>query len=138
MKLGVHVGHIMLDGDQALPKKGAQPPIFGPRLLWPNGWMDQGATWYLGRPWLRRRCVRWGPSSPPKGALHPVFGPCLLWPNGWMDEDATRYRSRPQRKPHCVRREPSFPFPRPRKGHSRLPLFWPMSIVATVAHLSYC
>jgi len=30
--------------------KGAQPSIFGPRLLWPNGWMDQDATWYGGRP----------------------------------------------------------------------------------------
>ena len=28
-----------------LPLKGAQQlPIFGPRLLWPNGWMDQDAT----------------------------------------------------------------------------------------------
>jgi len=27
--------------------KGAQPPpILGPCLLWPNGWMDQDATWY--------------------------------------------------------------------------------------------
>jgi len=23
--------------------KGAQTPIFGPFLLWPNGWMDQDA-----------------------------------------------------------------------------------------------
>ena len=29
-------GHIALDGTQ-LPPKGAQPPIFGPCLLWPNG-----------------------------------------------------------------------------------------------------
>jgi len=36
-------GYIMLDGTQ-LPK-GAQPPIFGPCLLWPNGWIDQDATW---------------------------------------------------------------------------------------------
>jgi len=27
-----------------LPKKGTQPPILGPFLLWPNGWMDQNAT----------------------------------------------------------------------------------------------
>jgi len=28
-----------------LPLKGAQQlPVFGPRLLWPNGWMDQDAT----------------------------------------------------------------------------------------------
>jgi len=33
-----------------LPKKEAEPPIFGPYLLWPNGWMDKDATWYGGRP----------------------------------------------------------------------------------------
>jgi len=26
------------------------PPIFGPFLLWPNGWMPQDVTWYGGRP----------------------------------------------------------------------------------------
>jgi len=55
MPLGVEVGldpsDIVLDGDPAsLPKKGAEPPIFGPYLLWPNGSMDQDATWYGGRP----------------------------------------------------------------------------------------
>jgi len=29
-------GQIVLDVDPA-PRKGAQPPIFGPRLLWPSG-----------------------------------------------------------------------------------------------------
>ena len=48
-------------GDPApLPKKGTQPPIFGPRLLSPNGWMDLSAQT------VRPHCVRWGPSSPPK------------------------------------------------------------------------
>ena len=54
-------------------------------LLWPNGWMDQGATWYGGRSRPRRHCVTWGPSSlpPRKGAQQPpLFGACLLWPNG--------------------------------------------------------
>ena len=41
MKLGMQVGlgpgHIVLDGDPAPPPKGAQPPIFGPCLLWPQG-----------------------------------------------------------------------------------------------------
>jgi len=34
---------IVFDGDTALPPKGAQlpSPIFGPCLLWPNGWMHQ-------------------------------------------------------------------------------------------------
>ena len=43
----------MLGGDSAspLPRKGAQqPPLFGPCLLWPNGWMDQDTTCYGGQP----------------------------------------------------------------------------------------
>ena len=68
MKLGTQVGlgpgHIVLDGDPApLPQRGAEPPIFGPYLLWPNGCMDQNATWYGGRPQPRRLCVRWRPRS---------------------------------------------------------------------------
>jgi len=55
MALGVEVGlgpgYIVLDGDPAaLPKKAAEPPICGPSLLWPNGWMHQDATWYGGSP----------------------------------------------------------------------------------------
>jgi len=61
--------------------------------------------------------------------------PTLLWPNGWMDEDATWYGSRSLCRPHCIRRRvPSTQ----RKAHSTLLSFRPMSIVATVAHLSYC
>ena len=52
MPLGRDVGlgpdDIVLDGDPApSPQKGAEPPspIFGPCLLWPNGWMDQDGTW---------------------------------------------------------------------------------------------
>ena len=54
-------------GTQLLsPKKGSEPPppIFGPCLLLPNGWMDQDGTWYGGRPRPRPHCARWGPSSP--------------------------------------------------------------------------
>jgi len=59
-------------GTQPLSKKGAEPPIFGPFLLRPNGCMDQDATWYGGRPRPRRHCVRWGPSSrPQKGGRAP-------------------------------------------------------------------
>jgi len=44
MKLGLQVGlgsgHIVLDGNPApLPPKAHSPPVFGPCLLWPNGWM---------------------------------------------------------------------------------------------------
>ena len=49
VKLGTEVGlgpdHIVLDGVPVLPPKGAQPPIFGPYLLRPNGCMDHDVTW---------------------------------------------------------------------------------------------
>ena len=50
MKLGMQVGlgpgHIVLGGPSSPSPTGAQPPIFGPYLLRPNGCMDQDATWY--------------------------------------------------------------------------------------------
>jgi len=46
-EVGLGPGAIVLDGDPALASpKRAQLPIFGPCLLWPNGWMDQDVTWY--------------------------------------------------------------------------------------------
>jgi len=45
-EVGLSPGNFVLDGDPAAPpQKGAEPPIFGPRLLWPNGCMDQDVTW---------------------------------------------------------------------------------------------
>jgi len=49
MPLGMEVGlgpsDFVSDGDPAtLPKKGEEPPIFDPFLLWPNSWMNQDAT----------------------------------------------------------------------------------------------
>ena len=94
MPLGTEVAlglrDIVFDGDSAIPRKKAHPPL-------------------------------------------PIFGPCLLWPNGWMDEDAAWYGSRPRPRPHCTRRGPSS-----RERGTAAPSFGPMSIVATVAHLSYC
>jgi len=50
-------------------------------VLWPNGWMDQDATWYGSRPRPRPHYVRWDP-APQKGAQQPaLFGPRLLWQN---------------------------------------------------------
>jgi len=76
-EVGLGAGDFVLDGDPApLPKMGAEPlsPIFGPCLLWPNGWMDQDGTWHGGGPWFRPHCARWGPSSPPqKGGRAPNF-----------------------------------------------------------------
>jgi len=49
-------------------------PSPSPCLLRPNGCMDQDATWYAGRPQLRRHCVRWGASShSPLRAQSPQF-----------------------------------------------------------------
>jgi len=69
MELGLSQGDFVLDGD---PKRGRiPPPIFGPCLLWPTGWMDQDATWYGGRPRPTRHCVRCGLSYPQKRAHIP-------------------------------------------------------------------
>jgi len=66
-KVGLSPGHFVLDGHPApYPKRGGSPPIFVPSLLWPNGCMDQDATWYGGRPRLTRHCVRCRPSCPQK------------------------------------------------------------------------
>ena len=118
MKLGVQVGlgpgHIVLGGDPApTPLKGHSPPIFGPYLLRPNGCMDQDVSWYGGRPWPRRLCIRWGPRSPsPKGG---GFGPYVMRPNGWMDEAVTWHGGRPQPRRLCVRWGPSCPSPKGRR-----------------------
>ena len=70
MALGMEVGlgpcYIVLDGDLPSKRGTAARLIFGPCLLWPNGWMNQGKTWHRGRPRSRPQCFRWGPSSPPK------------------------------------------------------------------------
>jgi len=73
-----------------LPQQGHSPPIFGPCLLWPNGWMDQDATRYRGRSRLRRHCVSNEPSSPQTGgtaAPPPHFSAHVLFCGqtaGWM------------------------------------------------------
>jgi len=43
MKVCLSPGDFVLDGDPAPPsqERGRSPPIFGPCLLWPNGWRDQ-------------------------------------------------------------------------------------------------
>ena len=39
-------GDFVLHGDPVPPqKRGRSPQIFCPCPLWPNGWMDQDATW---------------------------------------------------------------------------------------------
>jgi len=44
----------MLAAMTAAPLRGF---LVGPCLFWPNGWMDQDASWYRGRSWPRQHCV---------------------------------------------------------------------------------
>ena len=78
MEVGLSLVDFVFDGDPAIPpQKGGRAPstIFGPCLLWPNCWMDQGGTWHRGGPWSRPHRARWGHSSPPqKGTEPPNFG----------------------------------------------------------------
>ena len=56
----------------------AEPPIFGPCLLWPNGCVDQDATWYAGRPRPSHIVLDGDPAPlPKKGQSPPIFGPFL-------------------------------------------------------------
>jgi len=90
--------------------------IFGPCLLWPNGWMDEAGTWHGGRPQPRQLCVRWEPAPrfPKIGrSLLPNFRPISTVPNGWMRQDATWYEHRPQPRGLCIRWGPN---PPPQRG----------------------
>jgi len=82
---------ILLDGDPApLPKRGQIPQVFSPCLLWPNGCVDQDATWYWVGLGSGHIVLDGGPAPlPQKGTALQFFAPCLLWPNGRMDQDAT-------------------------------------------------
>jgi len=73
-EVGLGPGDIVLDGDPAPPpQKGGTAPIFRLCLFWPNGCMDQDATWYDGKPRPGQHFVRCGPSSPPPKGHSPQF-----------------------------------------------------------------
>jgi len=51
MEVGLVPGDFVFDGDPPPPEKKVQRPTQSwPCLLWPNGWMDQDAIWYRGKP----------------------------------------------------------------------------------------
>jgi len=138
MEVGLGPGDFEFDVDPAPPgKKGTAPiPNFWPMSIVAKR-LDEsrcliGTDVNLGQ----GDVVLDGVAAPPKRGTAPVFGRCLLWPNGWMDEDATWYGSRPRPWPHCVRRVTGTQLSRERG--TAAPSFRSMSIVATVAHLSYC
>ena len=107
--------HCVRWGPRSPSPKGAQPPIFGQYLLWPNGSMDP----------LDRK-VGLDPSdivldgdpalTPQKrGQSTPSFRPMSVapkrldgsTPNGCMDQDAIWYGGRPQPRPYCAIWEPA-------------------------------
>jgi len=120
-EVGIGLGDTLLDGDPAPPKRDKAPPIFGLYLLWPNGWMHQGTTWYGGRP--RQLYVRWWSSSP-QGA-QPQFSAHVYCGQTEVDLGPDHI---------VVDGDPAAPA----KVAQQPPSFRPMSIVITVAHLSYC
>ena len=59
MPLGMEVGGRPRPRRLCVRWGPAPPPqnyIFGPCLLWPNGWMDHDGTWHGDRPQHRQRC----------------------------------------------------------------------------------
>jgi len=132
MKLGTQVGlgpgHIVLDGHPAPPPPmGHSPPIFGPYMLQPNGWMDHDTTWYRGRPRPRRLCWM-GTSSPShkRGAEPPQFSANFYCGQmaGWIKMVLGMVVGL---SPGNFVLDQS---PSPKRGQSPLPNFWPISIVA--------
>ena len=77
-------GSIVLDGAPPPKKKMKHnSPHFSSHVLWSNGWIDQDATWYGGRPRPWPHSVGWSSSSRQKRHnTPPHFGPCSLGPNG--------------------------------------------------------
>jgi len=134
MPLGTEVGLVpgdfVFDGDPASPRKKARPhPIFGPCLLWSNGWMVQDATWYGGKPRPRGLCVRYGHKYSPQFSVHVYCGQTTGWMKTPLGTEVDLGQG------HLfVRRGPSC---RENLAQQPPPSFRPVSIVATVAHLSY-
>jgi len=122
-------------GSSPVPKKGRSSPIFGPRILWPNGCMDQDATWYGGRPWPTRHCVSWGLSS-----LSPIKGTSRQFSANVRCGQTAGWTKMPHGigvglvPGHIVLDGVSALRER---GTAPPPSFRPLSIVAAAAHFSY-
>jgi len=135
-------------------------PVCDFGALWTNGWTDQYATWYGGRPRPRRHCVRWGstfPSPkrgdrgpPPQFSAHVTYGTQLPL--------SKRGRPHPRFSAHVSCGQTAGWMKTPlgmevdlgpghivldgvpalsERGTAPPPSFRPMCNVATVAHLSY-
>ena len=113
-------------------------PVCDVGVLWPNGWMHQDETWHAGRPWPWPHYVRWGVGTQlpsPKRGRSPQFSAhvCCGQMAGWIKMPLGREVGL-SRSDTVIDRDPALPA----KGEQQRPSFRPMSIVATVAYLSYC
>ena len=104
-------------------------------LLWPNGWMDQDATCFEGRPQPGRQLVSSPAPLPKKGTAAPLLhfsvhvycGQTAGWIKMPLGMEVYRYRR------HCVKWGPSSPT---ETGTAAFPTFRPMSIVAKWSPIS--
>jgi len=103
--------------------------------------MDEDATWYGGKPRLRRLCVRWEPSSPrKKGTPIPTQFLAHVYrgeTSGWMK---TPLGTEEDLSPGHIVLD-GVPAPRER-GTAASPLFgpyllWPRSSISATAELVY-
>jgi len=119
--------HCVTWGPSSPSPKGAQPPIFGPYLLRPNGCMHQDATWYGCRPQPRGLCVRWRSSLPSQkwGRSPPNFRPMFIVAKRLDGSLGTKLGF--NSGDSMVDGDPA---PSPQSGLSPLPNFRPISIVA--------
>jgi len=80
MPLGMVVSSdFVFDGDPApLRKRMQHHPVFGPCLLWPNGWTDQDATWYTEVNIGPGNVVLDGVAASHKRDTHTSFGPMSI------------------------------------------------------------
>jgi len=121
---------VVLDGDPV------PSPIFGPFLLWPNGWIHQDATRYGARPQPRGLCVRWGPSPPlpkgppPKFSAHVYCGQPAVWIKMTLGMEVGLSPG-----DFVLDRDPAHS---PKRGWSPLPNFWQISTVPKRLDASQC
>jgi len=97
MDVGLVLGHIVLDGDPAVPpQKGNRAPNFRSMSIityQTAGWikMPLGVEVGLGPDHIVLDADPADPAPPPPNGYSPplIFSPYLLWPNGFIDQDAT-------------------------------------------------
>jgi len=118
-------------------------PVSTVGVLWPNGWMDQDATWYGGSPRPRRHCVRWGvtqlpprkgtqqPHSLPLHIAHVYYGQTAGWIRIPLCTDTGL-------APHGIVLDGNLATPTERGTAAAAPRPFGRLCSGTVAHLSNC